>query len=70
MKIKTVCVKILSLVITNALKYVCKVLAEKHQKAVIIGREKYRESLCSDIPDLVKFEWIDSPADNDVLEAL
>ena len=54
----------------DALKYVCKVLAEKHQKAVIIGREKYRESLCSDIPDLVKFEWIDSPADNDVLEAL
>ena len=54
----------------DALKYVCKVLAEKHQKAVIIGREKYRESLYSDIPDLVKFEWIDSPADNDVLEAL
>ncbi len=54
----------------DLLNYVCKVLRKKQQKAVIIGKKKNQEALYSAVPDIEKFEWIDSPSDADAFEAL
>ena len=54
----------------NLFRSVCKLLSEKNQKTVIIGKEKNLETLKSAVSDAEKFAWINSPLESDELENL
>ena len=47
---------------------VCKLLSEKNQKTVIIGKEKNLETLKLAVSNAEKFAWINSPLESDELK--